>query len=127
MFLLSSYKDWLISLYKTNQKSFTAKRAHMKYILLKGIFIELGPWITDRNSSTEVSDNIVYYTGGLPGATWATCVHIEFSSTLFRYVGFGKNNQCTGCLKSMAAESGSSLQENMTAHNLTKLKSKGWP
>lgn len=36
----------------------------MKYILLKGIFIELGPWITDRNSSTEVSDNVVYYTGG---------------------------------------------------------------
>jgi hypothetical protein len=70
MFLLSSYKDWLISLYKTNQKSFTAKRAHMKYILLKGIFIEL-PQLTDRNSSTEVSDNIVYYTGGgylvLPG------------------------------------------------------------
>ncbi len=71
----------------------------MKDVLLKGIFIELGPWITERNSSTEVSDNIFYYIGG----------YLVYS--------FGrKKNQCTCCLKSMAAESGS---------RLTKLKSKG--
>lgn len=109
MTLLSSYKDWLTSLYKTNKKAFAAKRAHMKDILLKGIFIELGPWITESNSSTQVSHNIVYYIGG----------YLVYS--------FGrKKNQCSCCLKSMAAESGSNLPENMTAQTLTKLKSKGW-
>jgi hypothetical protein len=34
MALLSSYKDWLTSLHKTNQKAFAAKRVHMKDILL---------------------------------------------------------------------------------------------
>jgi hypothetical protein len=64
MVLLSSYKDWLKSLYKNNQKAFAAKRAQMKDILLKGIVIELGPWVKEKDSSTEVSDNIVYYIGG---------------------------------------------------------------
>lgn len=109
MTLLSSYKDWLTSLYKTNQKAFAAKRAHMKDILLKGIVTELGPLITEQNCSTEVSYNIVYYIGG----------YLVYS--------FGrKRNQCGCCLQSMSAESGSSLPENMTAQTLTKLKSKGW-
>jgi hypothetical protein len=43
MVLLSIYKDWLTILYKTNQKPFAAKRAQMKDVLLKRIFIELGP------------------------------------------------------------------------------------
>ncbi len=64
MVLLSSYKDWLKSLYKNNQKAFAAKRAQMKDILLKGIVIELGPWVNEKDNSTEVSDNIVYYIGG---------------------------------------------------------------
>ena len=58
MALLSSYKDWLKSLYKNNQKAFAAKRAQMKDILLKGIVIELGPWEKEKDKSTEVSDNI---------------------------------------------------------------------
>lgn len=36
----------------------------MKDILLKGIVIELGPWVKEKDNSTEVSDNIVYYIGG---------------------------------------------------------------
>ena len=51
MVLLSSYKDWLKSLYKNNQKAFAAKRAQMKDILLKGIVIELGPWEKEKDKS----------------------------------------------------------------------------
>ena len=36
----------------------------MKDILLKRIVIELGPWEKEKDKSTEVSDNIVYYIGG---------------------------------------------------------------
>ena len=107
MVLLSSYKDWLKSLYKNNQKAFAAKRAQMKDILLKGIVIELGPWEKEKDKSTEVSDNIVYYIGG----------YLVYS--------FGKKTCCACCLKTMAAENGSSLPDNMTAQTLTKLKSKG--
>lgn len=108
MVLLSSYKDWLKSLYINNQKAFAAKRAQMKDILLKGIVIELGPWVKEKDNSTEVSDNIVYYIGG----------YLVYS--------FGKKKHCACCVKTMAAENGSSLPDNMTAQTLTKLKSKGW-
>ena len=93
MALLSSYKDWLKSLYKNNQKAFAAKRAQMKDILLKGIVIELGPWEKEKDKSTEVSDNIVYYIGG----------YLVYS--------FGKKTCCACCLKTMAAENGSSLPD----------------
>ena len=109
MVLLSSYKDWLKSLYKNNQKAFAAKRAQMKDILLKGIVIELGPWEKEKDKSTEVSDNIVYYIGG----------YLVYS--------FGKKKTCCACcVKTMAAENGCSLPDNMTAQTLTQLKSKGW-
>lgn len=108
MVLLSSYKDWLKSLYKNNQKAFAAKRAQMKDILSKGIVIELGLWVKEKDNPTEVSDNIVYYIGG----------YLVYS--------FGKKNiHCACCVKTMVAENRSSLPDNMTAQTLTKLKSKG--
>jgi hypothetical protein len=80
----------------------------MKDILLKGIVIELGPWEKEKDKSTEVSDNIVYYIGG----------YLVYS--------LGGNTCCACCVKTMAAENGSSLPDNTTAQTLTKLKSKGW-